>query len=301
MNPYYTDYSEFLSRLFPGKKVQKLGVNLALGCPNRDGTLATGGCSYCDNTTFSQAYMHAPESIEAQLEAGRRFFAGKYPQMQYMAYFQTYTSTYAGIDFLVDAYLRALQVEGVTGLCISTRPDCLPDKLIERLADIARRVPVIVELGVESWHPRTLEAVGRHHSREDSRSAILRAHEAGLHVGVHLIAGLPGEDDDDVVATVRSVVELPVDVIKLHHLQVIKGTRLAAQLDAGEVTVKYYTPDSYAEMCVRLIREIPRKIAIERFVAQAPEGRVISPRWGLKNYQFVNLLHRRLANTRLPK
>ncbi len=294
MNPYYTDYSEFLSRLFPGTKVQKLGVNLALGCPNRDGTLATGGCSYCDNTTFSPAYMHEPESVENQLEEGMRFFAGKYPEMKYLAYFQTYTSTYASIDFLIDVYTRALRVEGVEGLCISTRPDCLPDKLIERLAEIAQKVPVIVELGVESSHQSTLNAVGRHHTWEDSCSAIIRAHDAGLYVGVHLIAGLPGEEDEDMVTTVRRIVALPVDVIKLHHLQVIKGTRLASQIERGEVSVKDYTPESYVDLCIRLIREIPKRIAIERFVAQAPEGSVISPRWGLKNYQFVNLLHRLL-------
>lgn len=293
MNPYYCDYSEYIDRYFPGRKVQKISVNTNHDCPNRDGTLGTGGCIYCNNRSFTPAYCFGTKGIREQLESGKRFFGRKYSDMLYLAYFQSFSSTYG--DGLRKELEEALSVEGIAGVVIGARPDCLGEEVIEVLRDIAARVQVFVEIGVESLNDSTLKLINRGHDSVTAVNGIRRAAEAGLHVGVHLIAGLPGENDDMALDTLRRICELPVESIKLHQLQVLKGSTLAGQLECGEITVEPYTYWGYLDFCVKAVEIIPRTVAIDRFLSQAPPGMVVMPKWGIKNHEFTDQLLKQLS------
>ena len=295
MNGFYTDYAEYMRRFFPDYKVQKISVNTDAGCPNRDGTLGRGGCIYCDNTSFTPAYCFGHRSVAEQIEAGKRFFGRKYPDMQYLVYFQSYTGTHRkDVKELEETYMTAAQTPGVVGLIIGTRPDCLPDDVTDLLAELNRRLPVFVELGVESMHDSTLRAINRGHDSACSQNAIISLAGKGLHTGVHLIAGLPGESAEDTLDTVRQICALPVESVKLHHLQILRGTPLHRMWTEGLIDVKPLSADEYLDFCVKVTKTIPRSIAIERFLASSPPDKVIAPSWGLKNYQFTNLLINRL-------
>lgn len=295
MNPYYTDYAEYLSRLFPGQKVQKLSINAGMTCPNRDGTVGTGGCIYCDNRTFSPPYTDARLPVRRQIEDGRKFFGRKYPSMKYLAYFQSYTNTFAPADTLRRLYGEALDCEGIVGIIIGTRPDCLPTATLDLLEEMTRRVPVIVEIGAETSHDRTLREINRHHTWQCVCEAADALHDRGIHAGLHLIAGLPGETREDILATVRAATALPIDTLKLHQMQVIRGTELHRRYLAGTDCTLRFTLDQYLDLCADIVSMVPRRIAIERFVSQSPADLLVSPRWGLKNYQFTDRLHRVLS------
>lgn len=294
MNPYYRDYSDFLAEAFPGGKVQKLSINAGFTCPNRDGSKGHGGCSYCNNHSFSPGYTGVTAGdIITQLQRGREFFARKYSDMRYLAYFQSYTGTYAEADRLMPLYEAAVSAGDVAGLVIGTRPDCMPDHLLRQLAHMHRnRKPVVVEYGVESSHDSTLEAINRCHTWEESADAIARTKAAGIYTGAHLIMGLPGETEQMMLQTVDRIVALKPHAVKFHQLQILRGTRMSTQSPLPHT----FTLDGYLDLCVRIVgRMRDSGIAIDRFTASSPAGMLISPRWGIKNYEFVALLHKRLA------
>lgn len=296
--PYYKDYAAYLAERFPGGKVQKLSVDAGFTCPNRDGTIASGGCIYCDNRSFTPRYCNPKQSVAQQLASGRDFFSRKYPSMRYLAYFQSFTGTHAAaIETLESLYTEAAAQPGIVGIIIGTRPDALPDEVMDLLERINRKIPVIVEIGAETSHDRTLELVNRHHTWRQVEEAVISLHMRGIESGLHLIAGLPGETDDDVKLTVRRAIALPISTIKLHQLQIIRGTRLHKLWAAGELEVSSYTVERYLDLCAEIVRLIDGKVAIERFLASAPPDMVVSPRWGLKNYEFTHLLIKRLAET----
>ena len=299
----YKQYSEYLRELFGPGKVQKLSVNAGLGCPNRDGTIGRGGCSYCSNTSFTPAYCldandaTRPGGVADQIARGREFFAHKYPAMRYLAYFQSYTSTFLrDTDTLRRMYEEALSQPGVVGLIIGTRPDCLPLPILEIIADLARRHVIMVELGAETCHDDTLRRVNRGHTWRQVIDAVEAVTRAGAHVGLHLIAGLPGEREEDILESVSVACELPIGSIKLHQLQIIKGTPLHREWQEGKADVISWTAEEYMKFCTRIIEIVPKTIAIERFLASAPPELVVSPRWGLKNHVFTDRLHNLLRH-----
>lgn len=295
MKKLYRDFADFLSEHFEGK-VQKIAVNAGFTCPNRDGTKGTGGCTYCNNQSFNPGYCAPSLSVSEQLEQGKAFFGRKYPEMKYLAYFQAYTNTHSDdIDRLVGLYREALEVTDVVGLIIGTRPDCMPQPLLYRLTQLPGWV--MVEYGAESASDETLVRVNRCHTWADTADAVRRTHEAGLPCGLHLIMGLPGEDEATMLATIDRVNELPVDTVKIHQLQLIRGTRMARDVEAGLYDIPRFTAEEYIELCVKLLRRLRPDIAVERFVSQSPPDLLIYPRWNLKNYQFTNLLHKRLRKT----
>lgn len=289
--PYKT-YSQFLAEKFPGVgKLQKIGVTAGFSCPNRDGTVGTGGCAYCNNGSFTPGYIGGAE-IEETLARGRQFFARKYPAMRYLAYFQSYTNTHGDTDTLLNLYRRAAAVDGVEGVIIGTRPDCLPDRLLDSLSELnLREFPVLLELGAETSHNATLARVNRCHTWEATVDAVERCHDRRLSVGLHFIMGLPGEDTEMMLATVERAVALPVDTLKFHQLQIIRGTRFETEYREHPEHFNLFTPESYAALCRDIIKIVaPTGIAIERFVSQAPDDMLVAPRWGLKNYQFGKYL-----------
>lgn len=288
----YRDFSDFLKEHFD-VKVQKITVNAGFTCPNRDGTKGRGGCTYCNNQSFNPEYCRPALSVREQLERGKEFFARKYPQMKYLAYFQAYTNTHSDdIDRLMRLYEEALETPDVVGLIIGTRPDCMPQELLDRLVGLGKWV--MVEYGAESACDRTLEMVNRCHTWADTADAVRRTHEAGIPCGLHLIMGLPGEDDDVMLSTIDRVNELPVDTVKIHQLQLVRGTRMARDVENGLYDIPRFTAEEYVGLCVRILQRLRKDIAVERFVSQSPSELLIYPRWGLKNYQFTNLLHNRL-------
>ena len=294
-NPYFKDYADFLSERFDGK-VQKITINAGFTCPNRDGTLGRGGCAYCNNSSFSPMTGADVRSVSRQIEDGKRFFAKKYPQMRYLAYFQSYTNTYGETERLMSLYSEALSDSDVVGLIIGTRPDCMPDSLLSRLAGLNKSKTVIIEYGAESSHDSTLAAVNRCHDWATTVDAVMRTHQAGLAVGLHFILGLPGETHDMMMTTVDRASRLPIDCIKFHQLQIVRGTRLASDYLSGRQPLTLFDVDEYIDLCVEIVSRIRKDIAIERFVSQSPDSLLIAPRWGLKNYEFTHKLFNALAH-----
>lgn len=299
MNPYYLDYSEYLTRLFPGRKMQKLTVNARFTCPNRDGSKGRGGCIYCNNEAFNPSFADSSLPVEDQLEKGKQFFGYKYPDMRYLAYFQAYTNTYGrSVDELVGLYRRALSVDKVDGVIIGTRPDCVDDVLLDKLAELDRQYSrIIVEYGAESAHNQTLQLINRGHSWEDTVKAVKMTANKNIETGVHLILGLPGETRDMMLQTIDRLNELPVSTVKFHQMQVVEGTELARRYRNDSSNVTIFEVDEYIDLCVEIIGRLRKDIAIERFTSQSPESMLIAPKWGIKNHVFVDRLQKRLRNS----
>lgn len=283
----FNDYSTFIKKKFGGR-VQKISVNLGFSCPNRDGTKGTGGCIYCDNTTFKPGYCGPEKTVSAQVLKGVEFFEGKYPDMQFMAYFQSYTNTYAPVDNLRKLYLEALEHPKVAGLIIGTRPDCISTEIVQMLAEINRKVPVTVEFGLESTRNETLKRINRCHSWEESLAAIALCTQYGIETGGHLILGLPGETQEMMLEHARIISTLPLKTLKLHQLQIIKNTPLDRQYQANPDMVSLFTFESYLDLLIRFLEVLNPEIILERFVSSSPVEKLIAPKWNkIKNFEVV--------------
>ena len=286
--PYYNDYGTWIRRQFPFR-VQKISIDAGFTCPNRDGRISTGGCIYCDNRTFNPEYCQRRDSVSLQLEAGKQFFGRKYPDMRYLAYFQAYTNTYGTTDRLRELYEEALKAEDVVGIVIGTRPDCVNDELLDYLEELSHRTFLMVEYGVESANDDTLRLINRGHTFDDSVNAITKTHERGILCGAHIILGLPGEDGQESLRQAPIISALPIDVLKIHQMQIVKGTLLAEMYASKSFHV--YTVEEYISLIANYIQRLRKDLVLERFVSQSPKEMIIAPHWGLKNYEFTNLLN----------
>lgn len=289
----YNDFSTFLKQYFPFK-VQKISLNAGFTCPNRDGTKGYGGCTYCNNQTFNPEYCRTDKSVALQLEEGKRFFAHKYPEMKYLAYFQAYTNTYAELDALKQKYEEALAVEDVVGLVIGTRPDCMPDDLLDYLAEQKTRTFVLIEYGIESTSDVTLRRINRGHTWADTQDAVNRTVARGLLCGGHVILGLPGEARDELLAQASHISRLPLHTLKLHQLQLIRGTRMAHEYEECPEDFHLFGMEDYLEVVIGYIERLRPDIVLERFLSQSPKDLLVAPDWGLKNYEFTHRLRRRM-------
>ena len=212
--------------------------------------------------------------------------------MKYLAYFQAYTSTYDSVEHLRQKYEEALLVEDVVGIVIGTRPDCVSDELLDYLAELSKRTFLLLEFGIESANDATLRRINRGHDFACCRDAVERAHAKGILTGGHIIIGLPGEDKQETLRQAPIISSLPLDILKIHQMQVIKGTRLAQEY--AEHPFHVYTVDEYIDVIVRYIQLLRKDLVLERFVSQSPKDLLVAPKWGLKNYEFTNLLNKRL-------
>lgn len=290
----YNDFPTFLKRFFTGK-VQKISINAGFTCPNRDGTVGYGGCTYCNNQTFNPEYCRTEKPVSVQLEEGKRFFAHKYPEMKYLAYFQAYTNTYGELEMLKRKYEEALAVDDVVGLVIGTRPDCMPDTLLDYLEALARRTFVLVEYGIESTLNRTLHRINRGHTWQTAVDAVQRTAARGLPVGGHVILGLPGESREDMLGQAADISRLPLDTLKLHQLQLIRGTRMAREYEERPEDFHLFNDvDEYIALVVDYIQRLRPDLVLERFVSQSPKELLLAPDWGLKNYEFNHRLQKRM-------
>lgn len=289
----YNDFAGFLAGEFPFK-VQKISVNAGFTCPNRDGTKGFGGCTYCNNLTFNPAYCRDDRSVTMQLEEGKRFFARKYPQMKYLAYFQAYTNTYGELELLKRMYEEALAVEGVVGLVIGTRPDCMPDSLLDYLEEVNRRTFLLVEYGIESADDRTLERINRGHSFACTEDAVRRTAARGIRTGGHVILGLPGESREDLIKQAERLSELPLTTLKMHQLQLIRGTRMAHEYALHPEEFHLFSADEYIDLVIDYVEHLRPDLILERFVSQSPRELLIAPDWGLKNHEFTDRVKKRM-------
>lgn len=264
-------------------KLQKIMLDGGFTCPNRDGRVGQGGCSFCLCESFNPEYCRKHATITGQLEAGKKFFEGKYPQMKYLAYFQAYSSTYAPLEVLRLRYDEALAVEDVVGLVVATRPDCIDDDVLALLASIRERgYSVAIELGCETFYDRTLARVNRGHTSRQSIDAIHLCHRYGIPVTVHLMFGLPGESRDDIITEAELLNTLPVASLKLHQLQILRGTRMAKEWEEKKADFLALTLDTYARLVADFVQRLRCDIRIERFASSAPRDMLISPRFGVK-------------------
>ena len=284
------DYGEWTLSML-GVKVQKLAVDAGLGCPNRDGTLGRGGCTYCSNRAFSPRYCDPSLSITEQLERGKHFFRRKYPQAKFLAYFQSHTNTHAPVAQLMALYEEALSVTDVVGLVIATRPDCMPDTLLDSLAELSRRTFLIIEYGIESASDETLLRIHRGHTFRQAEETIRRTADKGIFVGGHIILGFPWESREELLHQAEVIGRLPLTTLKIHQLQVIRGTQMAREYEAHPWPMP--TAEEYADLLLDYISRLPHSIVLERFVSQSPPDMVIAPQWGLKSSEFAKLLQRK--------
>lgn len=287
MKEVYNSYSQWIRKQFP-YRVQKISIDAGFTCPNRDGKVGRGGCIFCDNNTFNPAYCDRKKTITQQLEEGKQFFSRKYPDMKYLAYFQAYSNTYDTLDVLKRKYEEALAVEDVVGLVIGTRPDCMPDDVLDYLEVLNKQTFLIVEYGIESANDETLQRINRGHSFETARQSVERTTGRGILTGAHVILGLPGEDATESIRQAALISSLKLNLLKIHQLQIIRGTYLAEIYEKKPFHL--YSVDEYIKLIAGYLQYLRKEIIVERFVSQSPPEMVIAPHWGMKNYEFTNLL-----------
>ena len=278
MQTRYTDLSSHLRGLF-GCRVQKITVDAGLTCPNRDGTIATGGCIYC-NSRGSGTGAHARGlSITAQLQAGKAALARRYQARKFIAYFQSFSNTYAPVERLKALYDEALAVESVVGLAIGTRPDCVSEPVLALLEEYARRYLVWVEYGLQSARDATLARIQRGHDTACFRKAVAATRSRGIRVCAHVILGLPEETREDMRFTARTLADAGIDGVKIHSLYVVKGTRLEALFQAGEY--RCLDRPEYVDLVVDVLERLPARTVIQRLTGDPHPEELAAPDWCL--------------------
>lgn len=289
----YLDYALVLKRQF-SERVQKISINAGFTCPNRNGEKGIGGCTYCNNQSFLPEYCRPQKSITQQLEEGILFFHHKYQSQKYLAYFQSYTNTYGTLSHLKNIYEEALRVPNVVGIVIGTRPDCVSDALLDYLADIAKEKYVMIEYGIESTSNKTLNFINRGHNYEDAVIAIEKTAKRDILTCAHLILGLPNESKSQLLLHANELSKLPINVLKLHQLQIVKGTRMAEQFKAHPEWFSLFSAEEYIDLVIDFLERLNPNIAIERFISQSPKELLLAPDWGLKNFEFVAKIDKRM-------
>lgn len=291
----FNAYSEYIRKVF-GARVQKLSLDAGFSCPNRDGTISTGGCTFCDNDAFNPSYCQPEKSIAQQLTEGIEFHKKRYRRSsKYLAYFQAFSSTHAPLSQLKTLYEEALAMPDVIGLVIGTRPDCVnPDKL-DYLAHLAEIYYIIVEYGIESCNNNTLQTVNRGHTFEQAVRALEESRKRGLKTGAHFIIGLPGESRDQILDQATTVAQLPVDNIKFHQLQILKNTALEKEYLRNPDKFHLFSIEEYVDFMITYIELLPPQMVIERFTAEAPPRYRIAPYWGnLRTDQILAMIEKKL-------
>ena len=307
----YNEYGNWIRNKF-GYRVQKISIDAGFSCPNRDGSIGKGGCIYCNNASFSPSYCSdtanrqsqeemlnlEADNIRRQLRLGKQFFDRKYPDMKYIAYFQSFTNTYGPIARLKALYEAALNEKDVVGISIATRPDCVSDETLDYLETLSKKTFLTMEYGVESLNDKTLQIINRGHDSSCSINIIRNTHARGITTCAHLILGLPDEDEEEILSQVDIVNSLPIDILKLHQLQITRGTLLEKDVNLQK-RCTLFSPEEYIQLIGKYIKKLRPEIVLERFTSQSPSDLLIAPRWGLKNYEFTNLLEKHLSQQAL--
>lgn len=274
----YHSVNYFLRGKF-GQRIQKVSVDAGFTCPNVDGTVTTGGCTFCDNRSFSPSRRIPRRDILAQVERGIRLLQRRYDCTQFIAYFQPATNTYAPVDRLREFYSRALEHPQVVGLAIGTRPDCVPDEVLDLLTEFAQKTYLSVEYGVQTIHDRSLEWMNRGHLYDVFPDAVMRSRGRGFELCAHIILGLPGESREEMLAGAVEMARLRLDAVKIHNLYAVKRTVLAEQVERGEVQLM--ERDEYISTLVDFLELLPPTMIVERISGEAPPDYFVGPAWCL--------------------
>ncbi|MCC8034522.1 MAG: TIGR01212 family radical SAM protein [Rikenellaceae bacterium] len=291
----FNSYAGYFRKIF-GHRVQKVTVNAGFTCPNRDGTLGTGGCTFCDNAAFTPSYCMKGEDVAWQIKEGISFHRNRYRRAgSYLVYFQSFSNTYAPLDTLRDIYSRALAVPGVEGIIVGTRPDCIDDEKLDYLADLAKNKYVAIEYGVESCRDETLRNINRGHDFACARTAIEKTASRGIHTGAHFILGLPGETDRMLLDGAGTINSLPLTSVKFHQLQIFKGTAMSRQWEDEPGNFHFKSIEEYIALFAQILRRLRPDLIIERFASEAPPRYHAGPNWGLvRNDRLLSMLEQYL-------
>ena len=285
----FNSYSDYFKKEF-GQRVQKITVDAGFTCPNRDGKLASGGCTYCNNEAFNPSYCNPQKSVRQQVAEGIEFHKVRYRRAsQYLVYFQPYSNTYAPLEKLKRLYEQALSQEGVIGLVIGTRPDCVDEEKLDYLQQLAQKYYIIVEYGVESIYDKTLERINRQHTFEQSVEAIEETAKGGLHVGAHFIFGLPGESREMMMHSVDKISQLPLTTIKFHQLQIVTETAMALDYKNHPENYPLFSFEEYVDFIIRYTERLNPDFIIERFAGEVPPRYLSGPGWGLIRNDQINV------------
>ncbi|MFZ4463338.1 MAG: TIGR01212 family radical SAM protein [Bacteroidales bacterium] len=294
----FNSYAEYFRKLF-GARVQKISVDAGFTCPNRDGSKGRGGCTFCSNDAFNPSYCHPKKPVKQQIEEGIEFHQKRYRRAKnYLVYFQAYTNTYQPIGELEKLYREALSCQGVVGLVIGTRPDCINAEIIGLLKELQKSAYIMLEYGVESVYDETLLRVNRGHNFEDARLAIEMTAAAGISVGAHFIFGLPGESRQQMLDSVQIINQLPLTTIKFHQLQIFKDTAMAKEYQSQPENYQLFDLDSYIEFIVQVTERLNPSFMIERFAGEVPPRFLVSSAWQQLRYdQVLVKIEKKLSET----
>jgi uncharacterized protein len=291
----FNSYAEYFKKEFGGR-VQKLAIDAGFTCPNRDGTQGHNGCTYCDNDAFNPSYCHPETSVKFQIEEGIEFHARRYRRAtRDLAYFQPYSNTYAPLEKLKEIYSQALSFPEIAGLVIGTRPDCIDDEKLDYFRHLSSSYYIILEFGIESCYDRTLKRINRGHTFDDTINAFEKTSALGLKTGAHIIFGLPGESKEDMMKEAGILSALPIDNIKFHQLQIIKGTRMAEEYKIQPADFVQFSLDEYIEFIIDFVEMLNPGFVIERFAGEVPPKYLEGSGWGLiRNDQILNRIEKRM-------
>jgi radical SAM protein (TIGR01212 family) len=291
----FNSYAGYFGRTFGGR-VQKVTIDAGFTCPNRDGLLSKGGCSYCDNNSFNPSYCVPRKSVTEQIAEGIEFHARRYRRAdKFLAYFQAYSNTYAPLERLKMMYSEALEYPGVIGLVIGTRPDCVDADKLDYLAKLAEKFHIVVEYGVESCYDRTLKRINRQHDFECSRRAIEETAARGITTGAHLMFGLPGETVQDMLDEIDVISELPINSIKFHQLQLLKNTKITKEYMLNPSDFHVFDVPEYIDFITAAVEKLRPDIVVERIAGEVPPKFLAVPAWcSLRNDRLLALFEQNL-------
>lgn len=290
----YHLYNDWAKNKYGGR-LQKVSIDAGFTCPNRDGSLGIGGCSFCNNEGFSPSYLREERDICKQIDIGIEFMRRRYPKTKgFLAYFQSYSNTYDSLDHLKKTYELALAHPTVSGLVIGTRPDCLPDETLDYLAELSKRMLVELEIGIESCNDEVLRECLRGHDFACTEDAIRRAARRGLFITGHLLLGLPLETRASLIEGAKALAKLPLDALKFHQLQIVRGTRLANQYRSAPEHIQLLDPDSYLNAVIDMLEHLPPHMKIQRLGSEVPPNVLVSPDWGMRLHKFPARLEEKL-------
>lgn len=291
----FNSYSEYFKRTI-GERIQKVTIDAGFTCPNRDGLKGTGGCTYCNNDAFNPSYCVPEKTVKQQIEEGIEFHFKRYRRAKnFLAYFQAYSNTYAPLDYLKKIYSEALSVPGVIGLVIGTRPDCIDDEKLAYFKELSKKYYIIIEYGIESCNNETLKRINRGHTFEEAVEALEKSKKYGLKTGAHFIFGLPGESKEFLLKEADIISSLPIDTVKFHQLQIIKGTAMELEYNNNPENFTFFELSEYIDFFIQFLERFNPNIVIERFAGEVPPRFLAGTGWGLvRNDQIMVKFEKRL-------
>lgn len=296
----FNSYSTFFRNLF-GQRLQKVTINAGFTCPNRDGKVSYGGCTYCNNEAFSPSYCMKGLDVQTQIREGMEFHAARYRRAdKFLAYFQSFSNTYAPLEDLRQMYDKVAQMPNIAGIVIGTRPDCVDEQKLDYFESLSKKCYVAIEYGVESCYDKTLESINRGHNFAKAQWAVEQTAKRGIHTGAHFILGLPGESEDMLLEQCQLINNMPLKSVKFHQLQIFKDTKMAQDYEANPQIYHFWTVEQYIDLFSKILCSLRKDLIVERFASEAPPRFLVSPSWGkIRNDALWVMLEKKLERDNL--